>query len=470
MKGGKPRTRFPPNDPSDARLREIPQHSAFTFAPVNVMILEPCWSMRAYVRASLFAAHGRLVAGVLWFCCASVASAALPAYLFTDFEAAAGWKIGALAAPRAGVQVVQGAAAIAAIEEKDSAQVLELGPSTPFPAVFVATTAVAKAPVVFSELLVQPVAGAADQEAEFLDFGGAVVGFFRQGTRGEVRVLFARSAEESVWISTGQTFAVDERGRAAEWLRLAIRLDRRTERWSLRLNGTEVLNGLRALPGQAAGLPLWLYGQEAAATRVDDLLVTTVEQDDLERMIEWQQRRSARSRTAEGATNGAKLVTRALPSRAVRSLQPAIREATDRLVKPTLRAWNLELRIGDATFKSGPEVEMQGQKTSLLIYSPKFDDEGRPLPGALTITADAELRPGVDLSRLRWMVAELKKWPDEPGDVVTAGDFRTGLVQTATIPVEWIRKATSVWVWVPPGDRDVAWWRFRMNQQRKPTP
>jgi hypothetical protein len=426
--------------------------------------------MRAHVRPPLFAAHARLVAGVLWFCCASVASAALPAYLFTDFEAAAGWKTGALTAPRAGVQVVQGAAAIVAMEDKDSAQVLELEPSTPFAAVFVATTAVAKAPVVFCEMLVQPVAVAADQDAEFLDFGGAVVGFFRQGTGGEVRVLFARSAEESVWISSGQTFAVDESGRAAEWLRIAIRLDRRTERWSLRLNGTEVFNGLRGLPGQAAGLPLWLYGQEAAATRVDDLLVTTVEPAALEQMIEWQQRRSARSRTANGAANGAKLVTRALPSREVRSLQPGICEAAQRLVTPTLHAWQVELRIGDTTFKPAPGTESTGEKPSFLIYSPRYGDDGQPLPGELTITADAELRPGVDLSRLRWMVAEMKGSPDDLGEVVNAGDFRTGLVQSATIPAEWIRKATSVFVWAAPEYGDAAWSRFRMKQKQGAEP
>jgi hypothetical protein len=127
------------------------------------------------------------------------------------------------------------------------------------------------------------------------------------------------------------------------------------------------------------------------------------------------------------------------------------------------------LQIGDSTFKSGPKVEIEGRTTSLLIYGPRYDDEGRPLPGTVTITADAELRPGVDLSRLRWMIAEIKKWPDDLGEVVTAGDFRTGLVQIGTIPSEWIRKATTVAVWVPPGSGDVAWWNFK-HRQSESTP
>ncbi|HEX8295566.1 MAG TPA: hypothetical protein VF593_04665 [Chthoniobacteraceae bacterium] len=408
-----------------------------------------------------------LLVGMVLFWGASSAEGALPAYWFDDFEATTGWKQAAFTPAHGDMQLVQGTAAVVAKADDDSAQVLELGPSFPFAAVFVATTAVAKAPVVFCEVLAQPVAVGPEEDAEFLDFGGAIAGFFRNGDSAEVRVLFARTDEESVWISTGQSFAVEESGRAVEWLRVAIRLDRRTERWSLRLNGVEVLNGLRALPGEAAGLPLWLYGQEQEATRFDDLLVTTVEPNDLEKIVEWRQRRSARSRTTRPGNAGAKMVSRAAPSREVRSRQPAIREVTQRLAAPTLRAWKAELRIGDATFHGGPEVEIEGRKTSLLIYSPRSDEEGRPLPGTLTITADAQLRPGVDLSGLRWMIAEMKGGPHEIGGVVNAGDFSTGLVQTATIPVEWIRQATSAWVWAPPGEHDAKWLQFRQEQERK---
>ncbi len=398
------------------------------------------------------------------------AKAALPGYFFADFEAAAGWTPAVLPSAKAGFHLIQGQAAVAALAEKDSAQVLELGPSTPFAAVFVETRAVAKAPVVFCEMLIQPPAVDAAMDAEFLDFGGAIVGFFRKGALGEVRVLFARSSEESVWISSGLSFPLDEMGRAAEWMRIAIRLDRRTERWSLRVNGAEVLAGFRALPGEAAGLPLWLYGQETQPTRVDDLLVTTVEPEDLEKMIEWRQRRAARGGGQAPATMGARLATRTVPSDKLRSAQPVIREATQRLVKPVLHAWELALQIGDTTFKPGPATEIEGRKTSLLIYSPRYDDEGRPLPGMLSITADAEVRPGVDLSRVRWMIAEVKKWPDELGEMVAAGDFRSGLVQDATISPEWIRKATTVRVWVPPGSGDVPWWNFKHRQRDQPLP
>ncbi len=179
--------------------------------------------------------------------------AALPAFLFADFEPEAGWKPGTLPAHQAGIRLIQGTATVVA--EKDFAQILQVGPSTPFAAVFVETIAVAKAPVAFCELLVRPAAVDEATDGEFLDFGGAIVGVFRHGQRGDLRVLYSRSSEESLWISSGLNFSLDDAGRVSDWLRIGIRLDRRTERWSLRVNDVEVLAGLRAMPGEAAGLP-----------------------------------------------------------------------------------------------------------------------------------------------------------------------------------------------------------------------
>ena len=70
------------------------------------------------------------------------------------------------------------------------------------------------------------------------------------------------------------------------------------------------------------------------------------------------------------------------------------------------------------------------------------------MPQTLTITADAVLKPGTDLSRLRWRVAELKGYPDKIGEIAGQGDFRSGLVQTFKFTPEWARKATQVLVWV----------------------
>ena len=373
--------------------------------------------------------------------------AALPAFSFTDFEPGSGWTAGVIAAEKSGWHLVQGSAAVIARDEAHSAQALALGPSTPFAALSIETVAVASAPVVFCEVLAMPHAVEGDADAEFLDFGGAVAGFFRTGARGELRALFARSATESVWISTGLTFPLDENGNATGWLRVGIRLDRRTGRWDLRVDDAPSLAGLRALEGRAAGLACWLYGQESQPCLFDDVLFTTVEPAHLEKLIAAQDRRARRRASA---SPGAQTVLRGPAPAAMRSAQPRIEKATREFSAPVLRAWEASLRIGDAHFKGGPEVDIEGRKTSLLIYSPRYDDDGKPLPGELTLTADAELRPGADLSRIRWIVREMKKWPDEFGATIAAGDFRTGLVQVATIPPEWIRTATSIHVWTAP--------------------
>ena len=396
--------------------------------------------------------------------------AALPAYYFADFEADGGWKLGAVSSTKAAVQLVQGAAEIAAVPEKDSQQVLALGPSTPFAAVFVDTLAVGKAPVVFCELLAKPASINEASDAEFFDFGGAVLGFFRVGNHGELRALYDRAKEESVWISTGARFELAKDGSPVDWLQILVRLDRRTGRWDLRVNSVALVNGLQALKGEAAGLPFWLYGQETEASRFDDVLFTTVEPANLEKLLALDRARKVESRSLATLREAPKVVTQTKPSTELRNAQPMIQKAERELTVPVLRGWDETLQIGATTYKPGPEVEINGRKTSLLVYAPGYDDEGKPLAGVITITADAELRPGTDLSRIRWLMAEVKKWPDELAEIFAAGNFRTGLVQTIHVPGEWTRKATMNSVWVQPGRLDPFWWQFSLTKHTESLP
>lgn len=390
------------------------------------------------------------------------APAAVPAYSFMDFEAAAGWSVEPLPAEKAGLHLIQGEAAVVGLPEESSRQVLQMGPSMPFAAVFVETRSVSKAPVVFCEFLAQPPAVDEQTDAEFIDFGGAILGFFHVAGRGEVRALFNRTAEESVWISTGASFDLDASGLAADWLQIAIRLDRRSERWNLTINGVAVLSGMRSAVGSAAGLALWLYGQQSQPCRFDDLLITSVEPDHLEKMLAWQSLRASRVREAGNGHILPKLVTKASPVAELRSALPALRSATSTLVEPVLRDWKATLKIGQTTYNEGAEVDFGGSKGRLLVYSPGYDETGSVLAGSLTMTADAELRPGTDISRIRWMMGEMKSL-SKLGTVFAAGDFSTGLVQTVTIPTEWIRKATMSVVWVHPGNSDVLWWDFKIG-------
>jgi hypothetical protein len=68
----------------------------------------------------------------------------------------------------------------------------------------------------------------------------------------------------------------------------------------------------------------------------------------------------------------------------------------------------------------------------------------------IRIVAAAALKPGVDLSKLRWQLAEMLGWPDKLGRILQSGDFRTGLVQEVISPPEDARKATQVSIFVAP--------------------
>ena len=109
------------------------------------------------------------------------------------------------------------------------------------------------------------------------------------------------------------------------------------------------------------------------------------------------------------------------------------------------------METGGRTYeRPEPDPKAEPNAPRIIPYAPGYDDNGKPMPLKIRITADAELKPGVDLSKLRWQVAEWIGWPDKLGKVLQSGDFRTGLVQEVVSPPEGARKATSVGVWVVP--------------------
>jgi hypothetical protein len=367
-----------------------------------------------------------------------------PGWFFANFESAAGWELGDLPLDRS-LQLAQGSAKIAALPERVSEQVLELGPSDPFPAVVIDASPLAQSSVVYCEILAQPVAMATDGDEEFLDFNGAVIGFFRTRDGAEVRALFGRSKEESVWISTGAVFDINEAGLAKSWLQIAIRIDRAIGRWSLKINGVEYLNGLTLAPQEkGAGAALWLYGDEQQVCRFDDVLLSTMEPDQLESFLRASTRRE-RERLISRRSQP-KLVGKIKPRDSVRSAMPAMKQV--RLRAPVVNDWHVSFQVGNATYNNSPPIEIDGQPVSIMPYAVQTDDSGQVLPGILTITADVAIEPGVDIGRLRWRVGEMVASPSEMGTVIGEGDFRTGLVQTFRIPPEWMRKGTTVHMWV----------------------
>lgn len=378
----------------------------------------------------------------------AAAEAPAPAYFFADFEAAAGWAAGPLPERESSVRAVQGKAQIAEVKDGASQQVLALGPSAKYPAVQVDASAFAGSKVVFCEILAKPAVVDENRDEEFLDFGGAILGCFRVGQQAEIRCLYAKSPQQNVWISTGLRFDLGPDGLPAKWLRIMIRSDLAARTWSVTINGIPAVTALRtlALKGEST-LPLWLYGSTESVALFDDLLISTTEPGELEKILA----RPARTEVFEAMRPGRQLVTQEKPTLGLRRTESAAVVAKtpgDESSPTTFRGWHLSLDTGRQKIESPRPLDAARKGPGIIAYAPAYDEDGKPLPLVVTITADAALRPGADLSRLRWRVAELKSWPDKIGEIAGHGDFRSGLVQTMTLTPEWTRRATVVTVWL----------------------
>lgn len=407
--------------------------SNMTIHPAAETTLRP----RMHLHSRAFACTMSLLLALGAHAAADVATT----YFFADFEAATGWAIGPLPERNSSVRAMQGKAQIVEMEEGASRQVLALDPSAKYAAVQVDAAPFAGSKVVFCEVLARPAVVDEQRDEEFLDFGGAILGCFRVGQQGEIRGLYAKSPQENVWISTGIRFDLGPDGRPAKWLRISIRSDLVSRTWSVTINGTPAVVALRtvALNGESA-LPLWLYGSAESVSEFDDVLISTTVPEELEKILA----RPVRAGVFEAARPGRQLVTQEKPTAELRRTQPAINapKSSGSETSPlTILGWHLTLDTGRQKIEK-PLYETKNAP-GIIAYAPASDDDGRPLPQTLTITADAVLKPGTDLSRLRWRVAELKGYPDKIGEIAGQGDFRSGLVQTFKFTPEWARKATQ---------------------------
>lgn len=364
-------------------------------------------------------------------------------YYFTDFEIASGWSPGPLKPKKSAFLVAQGRAVIAPVAG-ESGQALELRPSDPFGAVVLDASPVADHAIVWSETFVRPAALDESSSDEFLDFGGAVLGFFRSGDEGELCALSQKSAEESVWISTGLRFPLAADGLAQTWMRLTIRLNLKVGRWDLFVNGQPVLRGLRAT-ARPRGLRLCLYGDKSRPVAFDDVLIANRSPEELEAEFPREQTQRRREMTPAPGRIGRQVVTKAKANAQLREAYPPLQTARGNV---RLEDWHYTVKSGEQVYTSSPDSDAPFRLTA---YTPAYDENGNPLPVTVTVTADARLEPGADLGDLRWKVSEVVGIDAQnrlkTGAVIQTGDFRTGLVQTITIPAEWTRKATSIEVW-----------------------
>ena len=373
----------------------------------------------------------------------------LPSYFYTDFEADSGWHEGAWSGSETALRLTQGSAAIV-LEDAPFGQVAELPASEPIATLSIATTPVQRAATIHAEFWARPPVSSVESGTEFFNLGGAVLGFFRVGEgEGEVYAMHGGGDRDNMWISTGVRVPLDGNGTAANWAQFGIRLRRDEQRWDLLIDGGKVLAGLRTV--SLAGndpLPFWFFGDATHPMRLDGIFLSSVAPEVMEKLQAGRAQRIARRQANPRKIPHPQIVTRVKPTKELRkAAQPALTQGQ----APALRGWRLTLETGGRTYESPrPDPKADPTVPGIIAYAPGYDDDGKPLPLKIRITADAELKPGVDLSKLRWQVAEWIGWPDKLGKVLQSGNFRTGLVQEVVSPPEDARKATSVGVWIVP--------------------
>ena len=393
----------------------------------------------------LFSKKTRVVFILLFIC----ARTAFASYFFADFEAVNGWEKQELTSDSEPLRLLQGQAALTTAVEHYSQQILQLAPGTTPSVVYLDASHLIGSPIIYCEILVRPVAVTHGNEEEFIDFGGAILGFFRVNQQGELRALHAKSATENVWISTGLRFDLDENGAAQSWIRVQLQLDPAQQRWNLVVNDHLVFNSLRAvsLPSDSL-LPLFLFGHHQGITRFDDILISQLPPAELEKQIS----RKNTSQLLQASVSTSQIVTQIKSTAELRGQKNQWLKIAPKSPAPDVLGWRITLTSNGRQQERHIDLSNSEQPGSdvpkILAYSVGYEDDGKPRPVVLTINADVALTPGVDLSRLRWQLAELKGWPNSIGDIAAQGNFATGLEQKHVLSGEWTRKATLVRVWV----------------------
>lgn len=376
-------------------------------------------------------------------------SESLP-YHMIRFEEDEGYQAGAFKGAGGGLQLLQGDARIVREEGDEAGQCLKTVAGIPYASIHFHGERVSRNRKTYYEVWVRPSASPLAKSEEFMDLDGAVLGLFADGpdSPATFHAYHALPEEAGYWVSTGVSAAVGPSGMTQEWIRIGICQNLATGTWDLEIGGERVMTEIRNTETpREDGIQLWLLGHETGANRFDDLLVSPVEPDSL-RLGEPKhlpQVRHARNvRDGNLDRTGERKVGRKQSDDDRRRHDAGIPAG---LAKAAPKSLEFEMDIIGGGTQHG-KFDNKGadpNPQSFLLYSPQYDDAGKPLPLKVRIQCDTELAEGVDLSKIVWVVTELARKEDKgPQKVIVHGTFTTGFTQIAEIPSEWANKGTQV--------------------------
>ena len=392
--------------------------------------------------AQTAACMGLTVAGVL-----GAEQESLPHH-FIRFEDDEGYQVGDFKGPKDGIQLLQGAARIVRDDGGEAGQCLETVAGEHYASIHFHGERVSQYDMTYYEVWVKPSASPTEKGEEFMDFDGAMLGFFSDGVdgRGTFHAYHALPEQEGYWVSTGVSADTDISGMTEEWIRIGISQNLAKETWNLEIGGVKVLEEIRYTEAPSVdGIRLWFLGHVTRANRFDDLWVSPVEPDSLH---------LGKARDSSPAWSGKK-------DRAEKLNRSGERKVGRKQYDKDRRRHDADIPDGDV--KASPKMlefdfdilkggkqhgkfddDKSDQKRSYLIYSPEYDDDGNPLPLKVKIQCDSELAEGIDLSQIVWVVTEMGKPEERSRKVIVHGNFQSGFTQIAVIPSEWANKGTEI--------------------------
>jgi hypothetical protein len=367
------------------------------------------------------------------------------------FERDEGYHTGAIDGSAGGWKLLQGHARIVRDEKDEAGQCLETQPGKPYASVHFQGERVSQNGVTHCEIRVRPSASPLETSEEFMDLDGAVLGFFadEKGGSATFHAYHALPGDQGYWVATGVSAALDASGMTQEWIRIGIRQNPATATWDLEIGGEQVLAEIGNAGTQAAGaIQVWLLGHATHANRFDDLLISPVAPASLrmdEARRQLQPLRPGMGDSEHLNRTGARRVGRKESFECRRRHHVPM---PDGLTKAASRNFDFDVDIIEGATQHGKSSDGDAQNSrKLLLYSPKYDDVGNPLPLQTRIQCDTELSEGVELSKIHWVITELPDPADrKPLKVIAHGNFKSGFTQIAVIPSQWANKATQVCV------------------------
>lgn len=295
------------------------------------------------------------------------------------------------------------------------------------------------------ELWVRPRAEQAGEGTEFLDFDGAAVALFAvSASEAEFHALHITEGDQGYWIATGVRVPV-KAGQSERWHRISLCQDWGQGTWDLAVDGAVVLEGIgRGRCAEGAVFALWLYGtKDGKAAAFDDVLISPVPPE----LLEQQEALRLRQRQPQGRVveNGAGQVGPQTQDmrRRQHGQPPPERGALGQIKSMELHA---EVVGGGRHIGEFDAKEETGEMRQYALYSPGYDEEGKPKPLQLRLRCDAQLEEGATLAQIQWAITEMRQEadPGKPLRVVMHGTFAKGPTVLATLPSEWSNKPLEI--------------------------